>query len=441
MDIFHVLSKKIKGGVLNEDEIRFFVDSVTNGRMEDYQISAMLTAMYIHGLTCEELFSLTERMAYSGDFMPLSEDPMLVDKHSSGGVGDKISFICSPLIASLGMKIAKMSGRGLGHTGGTIDKLEAIPQIDITLSTAAFQHVLDEVGCVISGQTGNFCPADKKMYALRDVTATVDSLPLIASSIMSKKIASGAKNIILDVKCGHGAFMKDLRQAQSLAHLMLDIGSSFQRNMVVLITDMNEPLGCCVGNALEVIEATEVLKGKEIADLKEISVAIAGYAMVLTGLEANPEKAMHKAAEHLKNGKAFSKFRQMITMQKGDPSFLEDYERLPHCKKCVEVTAPVSGYIKDIDSELIGVASMLAGAGREKKEDTLDYGTGILFNKKISDPVKKNEVLATLFCEDEKRALEAKSVILDAFQIDRFRPERKTKILKVMSNIELEGDT
>lgn len=440
MDNFHVLAKKIKGGVLKEDEIRFFVDSVTNGGMEDYQISAMLTAMYIHGLTGEELFSFTEQMAYSGDFVPLTDDSLLVDKHSTGGVGDKISLICSPLIASLGMKMAKMSGRGLGHTGGTIDKLEAIPQMDINLSTADFRHVLAEVGCVISGQTGNFCPADKKLYALRDVTATVDSLPLIASSIMSKKIASGAKNIILDVKCGHGAFMKEMEQAQALAQLMLDIGSSFQRNMVVLITDMNEPLGHCVGNALEVIEAAEVLKGKEITDLKEISVAVAGYAMVLTGLETNPEKAMQKAAEHLKNGKALSKFRQMIAMQKGDVAFLADYEKLPHCGKCAEVTAPISGYIKDIDSQLIGEASMLVGAGREKKGDRLDYGAGILLKKKISDPVKKNEVLATLFYEDEKRASEAKSTLQRAFQIDRIPPERKTKILKVMSNIGLGGD-
>ena len=436
MDIFQILSKKIKGGVLNGEEIHFFVDSVTNGRMEDYQISAMLTAMYIHGMTNEELFSLTEQMAYSGDFMPLSEDPLLVDKHSSGGVGDKISLICSPLIASLGMKIAKMSGRGLGHTGGTIDKLEAIPDIDINLSPAFFRQALEKVGCVISGQTGNFCPVDKKMYALRDVTGTIDSLPLIASSIMSKKIASGAKNILLDVKCGYGAFMKDLRQAQLLAQLMLDIGSSFQRNMVVLITDMNEPLGCCVGNALEVVEASEVLKGKEIADLKEISVAIAGYAMVLTGLESNPEKAMRKAAENLENGKALEKFRQMIAMQKGDVSFLEDYEKLPHCGNRMEVRAADSGYVKDIDSQLIGAASVLAGAGREKKEDELDYGAGILLNKKISDPVRKNELLATLFYNNGERLEEAENAIRKAFQIDRFPPERKTKILKVMSNLE-----
>lgn len=435
MEIFPVLSKKIKGGVLNKDEIRFFVDSITDGRMKDYQISAMLTALYIHGMTNEELFSLTEQMAYSGDSMPLSEDPLLVDKHSSGGVGDKISFICSPLIASLGMKIGKMSGRGLGHTGGTIDKLEAIPDIDINLSTASFQKALDEVGCVISGQTGNFCPADKKMYALRDVTGTVDSLPLIASSIMSKKIAAGAKNIVLDVKCGHGAFMKELRQAQTLAQLMLNIGSSFQRNMVVLITDMNEPLGCCVGNSLEVIEASEVLKGKEIADLKEISAAIAGYAMVLTGLETDPQKAIQRAAENLENGKALEKFRQMIAVQKGDISFLEDYEKLPRCRNHVEVRAADSGYVKDIDSRLIGAASMLAGAGREKKEDALDYGAGILLNKKISDPVRKNEVLATLFYNDAERLEEAEHAIRNAFQIDRFPVKRKTKILKVMSNL------
>ena len=440
MDIFHVLSKKIKGGILTEDEIRFFVESVTNGSMADYQISAMLTAMYIHGLNRAELFSLTEHMAHSGDFLPLSDNHLLVDKHSSGGVGDKISLICAPLIASLGMKIAKMSGRGLGHTGGTVDKLEAIPQMDVNLSADAFWNVLDQVGCVMSGQTGNFCPADKKMYALRDVTATVDSLPLIAASIMSKKIASGAKNIILDVKCGHGAFMKDLQQAQALAQLMLDIGTSFQRNVVVLITDMNEPLGFCVGNALEVTEAAEVLKGTEIEDLTEISVAIAGYAMVLTGLEKNPRRAMEKAKEHLKNGKALLKFRQMIAMQKGDPSFLEDSKKLPHCGNCMEVKALASGCIKDIDSERIGHASMLLGAGREKKDDILDYGAGIVLKKKISDPVKEQETLAVLFYTDGKKAAQAEKVAQQAFQIEDSAPKKKTKILKVLSNIELEGD-
>ncbi len=434
MDMYQMLSKKIKGGTLCEDEVRLFVTCMTQGKMADYQVSAMLTAMYIHGLTTEELYALTEQMAYSGDTMPFSKDA--VDKHSTGGVGDKISLICSPLIASLGMHIAKMSGRGLGHTGGTIDKLEAIPGINVSLSADAFQKVLRNVGCVISGQTGNFCPADKKMYALRDVTATVDSLPLIASSIMSKKIASGAGNIILDVKCGHGAFMKDLQQAEQLSGLMLDIATAFQRNMVILITDMNEPLGCNVGNSLEVIEAADVLKGHDVADLTEVSTAIAGYAMVMTGLEADPQKAIRKAAENLLNGRALQKFREMLQWQGADCSFLEDYTKLPHCSQQVTVVSEQSGYIRDIDAQAIGVASMHIGAGRKTKEDVLDYGAGVRLHKKVGDAVEKGDVLATLYYDSDDNLPNAKERVKQAFSISTNCPTKKSKILQVMSNLD-----
>ncbi len=434
MDLYQILSKKIKGGTLREEEVRFFVMCMTQGTMADYQVSAMLTAMYIHGLTTEELYALTEQMAYSGDVMPFLKDA--VDKHSTGGVGDKISLICSPLIASLGMNIAKMSGRGLGHTGGTIDKLEAIPGMDVNLSAESFQKVLSRVGCVISGQTGNLCPADKKMYALRDVTATVDSLPLIASSIMSKKIASGAGNIILDVKCGHGAFMKEVAQAEQLAKLMLDIATAFQRKMVILITDMNEPLGFCIGNSLEVMEATEVLKGNEIADLTEISVAIAGYAMVMTGLESDPRDGIQKARENLQNGKALQKFCNMLKCQNADLSFIEDYGRLPQCAKQAQVISQFSGYVQEIDAQAIGMASMHIGAGRKKKEDVLDYGAGIRLHKKTGDFVEKGEVLATLYYDRETELHNAMKLVQNAFCMAQSCPKSSSKILKVMSNID-----
>ncbi len=437
MTLSHVLSKKIKGYELNGEELRFFISSLTDGSMADYQISAMLTAMYIHGLSRRELFDLTGEMVRSGEFMPLSEDALVVDKHSSGGVGDKITLICAPLVASLGMKMAKMSGRGLGHTGGTIDKLESIPGININLSAEAFQAVFQEVGCVVSGQTGNFCPADKKMYALRDVTATVDSLPLIASSIMSKKLASGAKNLILDVKCGSGAFMKDLEQAEKLGQLMLDISSAFGRRMVVLITDMNQPLGYCVGNSLEVIEAVQVLQGEKISDLQEISAAIAGYAMLLTGLEQDQKAAMEQAMEHLQNGSALRCFERMISLQGGDTAFLRDTSCLPSCQHKKEICAEASGYVADIDSFLIGTASMYVGAGREKKEDMLHYGAGVRLHCKAGDKVQKGDLLATVYYDDDTKLCQAVTDILKAYHISEKPPVKQSNILKVLSNIEL----
>ena len=395
--ITEIIRKKATGKELSFSELEYFIKGVCDNSIEDYKLTALISAMYINGLTDEELSSLTLLMAESGDMLDLSSFDISFDKHSSGGVGDKVSLIITPVIASLGITVAKMSGRGLSHTGGTIDKLESIKGFNVNLEKKEFFDILRTTGCAITSQTGNICYADKRIYALRDVTGLVDSIPLIASSIMSKKIAAGAKNIILDVKCGKGAFMKDVDSARLLSEKMVSIGKSLGRNIIALVTDMNEPLGYAVGNSLEVIEAVEVLKGKYVQGLSELCEEICINALLMTELEKDVKTARKKVKDTILSGKALEKFKEFITKQKGDISFIDDYTLLP-LSKPYEIKAEADGFVKEIDSYKIGELSMALGGGRKKKEDKIDYGVGILLNKKTGDKVEKGELLATVYC-------------------------------------------
>ena len=401
LHILDIIRKKRDGGTLTKDEIEYFVRGCTDGSIPDYQLSALLMAIYLNGMTHEETAELTLAMAHSGDMADLSAiHGVTVDKHSTGGVGDKTSMVIVPVCAACGVKIAKMSGRGLGHTGGTADKLESIPGMRIDLSPEEFTAQINKIGCAMIGQTGELCPADKKLYALRDVTGTVESVPLIASSIMSKKIASGAERILLDVKTGSGAFMKTTEDAITLAEEMVEIAKLSGRRAAALITDMDKPLGHNIGNALEVAESMAVLQGKGPADLTEVCLQLAGNMLVLAGKGDMP--TCRKLAESvIADGSAFEKCCQMFAAQGGDISVLRDADKFQKAKYSYELTAPADGYIYKNDVEKIGNASVLLGAGRIKKEDSIDFAAGITMHKKLGDYVKAGESICTFYADDE----------------------------------------
>lgn len=397
MQITDIIRKKKHGGELSSEEINFFVGGYTRGEIPDYQISALLMAIWFQGMTPEETADLTDAFVQSGQVMDLSEIPGIkVDKHSTGGVGDKISLIVLPVVSALGIPVAKLSGRGLGHTGGTIDKLESIPGFSTDLELPQFIRLVKDTGQAIAGQTGDLTPADKKFYALRDVTETVDSIPLIAASIMSKKIASGSDAIVLDVKSGEGAFMKDLSGSRKLAETMVAIGSRLGRRTVAVITDMNEPLGHAIGNANEVIEAMEILKGRYIKGLSEVALEIASYMVWLGEGAGSHEEAMTKITEVIKSGKALEKFRELVKNQGGDPEITEDYSLLPQAIYSLEIHAKKSGYIQSIKAQEIGYAALHLGGGRHEKGDELDYGAGIELVKLVGDKVTTGDVLCIL---------------------------------------------
>lgn len=396
MRMYDIIEKKRNGNELSKEEIEFFIKGYTDGIIPDYQASAFCMAVYFKGMTENETVLLTEAMANSGDTVDLSMFGTLsADKHSTGGVGDKTSLIVAPIVASLGGKVTKMSGRGLGHTGGTVDKLESIPGYKTTLSGDDFISQVERVGMAIIGQSGNLTPADKKLYALRDVTATVDSIPLIVSSIMSKKIAAGSHNIVLDVKCGSGAFMKTLDDAEILANEMVKIGKGCGRNTAALITDMDRPLGSAVGNSLEVIEAVQVLKGELDNDLKEVCVSLASELISLV-LSVSHCEALTMVNNALNSGKAFEKMKEWISAQGGDVSFIENTDKFPKAESVYDVLADSDGYISSMDTEKIGLASVILGAGRENKEASIDFSAGIMLYKKTGDKISKGEKLATL---------------------------------------------
>lgn len=402
MRMVDLINKKKYGGVLTREELAFFVSGVTDGSIPDYQISALCMAILLKGMDDQEIAALTDLMAHSGDMIDLSEFGTLsVDKHSTGGVGDKTTLILAPLAAACGAKVAKMSGRGLGHTGGTVDKLESIPGYRTELPEEAFRRISSEVGVCVIGQSGELAPADKKLYALRDVTGTVDSIPLIVSSIMSKKLAAGAHSIVLDVTVGSGAFMKTVKDAEILAKKMVTIGRACGRNMSALITDMSEPLGHAVGNALEVQEALAVLKGELEGDLKEVCLALAGEMLSLS-LELSPEEGCRLAKETLESGAAYNKFKEWIAAQGGDVRYAEDPSLFRAAAFSREVLAEEGGYISAMDTEAIGNAACNLGAGRKTKADVLDMAAGIILKAKIGDKVKKGDVLATLYSEKEE---------------------------------------
>jgi pyrimidine-nucleoside phosphorylase len=402
MRMVDLIHKKRSGSALSQEEIDFIIQGYTQESIPDYQMSALLMAIYFRGMTSEEISHLTMSMANSGEMIDLSEiKGVKVDKHSTGGVGDKISLIVAPIAAYLGIPVAKMSGRGLGHTGGTIDKLESIAGFHVELSKEEFIRSVNTNKIAIVGQSGNLAPADKKIYALRDVTATVDSIPLIASSIMSKKIASGADAIVLDVKIGSGAFMKTVEDAKVLAQTMVSIGKNLGRHTIAMITDMEQPLGREIGNANEVRESIDVLKGTGDKDLTEVAISVAAYMALLGKVYSSFEEAHAAIKEIIQKGKALDTFRIFIANQGGNPDIVDHPELLPTADHHIEVTAKTSGFVQQIEAEQIGIAAMLLGAGRAKKEDQIDYSVGITLNKKIGDAVQSGESICTLHSNRE----------------------------------------
>lgn len=424
MRMYDILLKKKRGQELSERELHFFVEGYTRGEIPHYQASALLMAICLNGMTERETTDLTMAMAESGEMLDLSSlEGITVDKHSTGGVGDKTTLIVIPILASLGLKAAKMSGRGLGHTGGTIDKLESIPGFCTELSREEFLKTVKKTGAAIAGQTGNLVPADKKLYALRDVTATVESIPLIASSIMSKKLAAGAQCILLDVKVGSGAFMKTLEEAKELARVMTEIGNRAGRRTGALITNMDRPLGYAVGNALEVAEACETLRGRGPEDLTEICIRLAGGLLQLAGLCKEKEEACERAKAQLKNGCAFAKWKEMIAAQGGDAQFAENPNRLPKAEKKLFLFAEEEGYIASLNTEKCGEASVLLGAGRERKGDPIDPAAGILLKKKPGDFVRQGDILAELHFSGKVDPTAAQEILQKAYSVSLYKPE------------------
>ena len=433
MNMVDLIEKKKDGEKLSKEEIHSLIAGISDGTIPDYQTSALLMAILFKGLDKEETFALTDEMLHSGDIVNLSRLPgVKVDKHSTGGVGDKTSLIVAPLAAACGVTVAKMSGRGLGFSGGTVDKLESIPGFRVQLDEQEFLDVVSKTGMSIIGQTGDIAPADKKLYALRDVTATVDNISLISASIMSKKLASGSDAIVLDVKCGSGAFMKTKEQAEALGSLMVEIGSNAGKKTVALITDMSQPLGNAVGNTLEVIEACETLKGNGPKDIEELALTLAGY-MIYVGEKADsPAQGKAMAQDVMLNGTAFKRFKSFIEAQGGDSSFLEDYTLLKqarHSKACI---ATEDGYVAEIAADSIGLASQHLGAGRKTKEDNIDFSAGVVLSKKVGDFVKQGDVLATLYSDDEEKLREGLAQASEAFVISDKKPKQPELIKNIL---------
>lgn len=417
MRMYDIITKKKHGEELTDEEIREFVTEYTEGRIPDYQVSALMMAIYFRGMTDRETSTLTMAMSTSGDTVDLSEfGTLTVDKHSTGGVGDKTTLVVAPIAASLGCRLAKMSGRGLGHTGGTVDKLESFPGFDTSLTPEKFFAQVRSEGIAVIGQSGNLAPADKKLYALRDVTATVDSIPLITSSIMSKKLAAGSASIVLDVKCGSGAFMREPEDAETLATKMVEIGKRCGRNMAALITNMDIPLGYAIGNSLEVKEAYEVLSGRGPADLREVCVELASN-MVSLSLRYTYEEAKAKVISAIESGLARDKFTSWIIAQGGDPTLAANPAILPESGIKHPVLATKAGYITKMNAEQIGIASVVLGAGRETKDSVIDHSAGIVLTKKLGDRVKIGDTLCYLHTNDEGAIKKAEADFLEAITI------------------------
>ena len=402
MNIINIIDKKRLNKELTNEEINYFISEYTKGAIPDYQASALLMAICINGMNPREIVDFTMAMVHSGDMLDLSDiSDNIVDKHSTGGVGDKVTLIVMPIIASLGIPVAKMSGRGLGITGGTIDKLESIPGYNVNLTLEQCKENVKQHGISIIAQTGDLAPADKKLYALRDVTATVQSIPLIASSIMSKKIAAGANHIVLDVTCGKGAFMKDISMARQLADMMIEIGKLANRDTRCVITAMDQPLGYAIGNSLEVIEAINFLKGDMPEDLKEVILEIGSEMLKVCGLGGDIENNKQLILDSINSGKAFEKFKELVIAQGGDKSFIEDTSKFEKAAYQLELKASQNGYIKEIDSYKIGEYCMNLGAGRKRKEDSINHKVGIILKKKIGDYIEEGENLAIVHTDDE----------------------------------------
>lgn len=422
MRMYDLIKQKRDGNILTEEEIEFFLKGYVNGEIPDYQAAALLMAIYFKGMTPKETADFTMHMANSGEISDLTLIPgVKVDKHSTGGVGDKTTLIISPIVASTGAKVAKMSGRGLGHTGGTIDKLESIPGLKTNIEREKFLEIVKNIGVSVIGQSGDLDPADKKLYALRDVTATIDSIPLIASSIMSKKIAAGADCILLDVKIGSGAFMKTIPDAINLAKTMVSIGEHVGKKTLALVTNMDVPLGRAVGNSLEVIEACETLRGRGPKDLEALCIELSTNMMYLAKL-GSISKCRAMAKKAIEDGSALKKLKDMVAAQGGDASILEDYSGFKQAKFKYEVKAEKNGYIKSINTESCGRVAMILGAGRETKDSNIDFSAGIFLNKKVEEQINCGEVLATLYSDDIKKCKSAEKILLNAIKVSDTPP-------------------
>lgn len=437
MRAVEIIEKKRDGLALSAEEIQFFVEGFTRGEIPDYQAAAFLMAVYFQGMTPQETADLTMAMARSGRVLDLHDiAPVVVDKHSTGGVGDKVSLVVVPLVAAAGLPVGKMSGRGLSFTGGTIDKLESIRGIRVELTVEEFRAQLRRVGAVLCGQSADLAPADGKFYALRDVTGTVPSIPLIAASIMSKKIAAGADAIVLDVKVGNGAFMKTLDQARALARLMVDIGGRLGRRMVAVIADMNQPLGQAVGNALEVQEAIATLRGDGPPDFREHCLVIAAHMLHLGGWAASVAEGRRLAEETLASGAAWEKFRALVAAQGGDVRQIEEPERLPRARWVREIPAPADGYLAEVRAYEVGMAAVVLGAGRARKGEPIDPAVGVIVHHKVGDAVRRGEPLFTVHANDEGRLAEAEAWLARAVRIQEEPAPPLPHIYETLSKVE-----
>ncbi len=432
-----VIRKKRDGGELSPAEIESFISGYTAGSIPDYQVSAFLMAAFLRGLSRAETAALTDAMLHSGQVLEFSDlAPAKVDKHSTGGVGDKTSLVLAPLVAAGGLIVPMISGRGLGHTGGTLDKLESIPGFQVGLSTTRFREVLRACGCSMIGQTAEIAPADRKIYALRDVTATVESPFLICASIMSKKLAEGIDGLVLDVKTGSGAFMKTEEDAAFLAQLLVETGERMGKKVIALITDMDQPLGFRIGNSLEVQEVLEVLRGQGPEDLRELCKELAAWMFLVGGRCGNLVEAKELFEKLIQSGEALKKFRQMVELQGGDPATVDNPTLLPRSKHSVELRSQKSGCVKTIQCESVGTACVVLGGGREKKEDAVDPAVGIVLHKKVSDRVSVSEALCTIYYNDEARMQQAKKLLEESFAIGDEMPEPRRLVRRVISSSE-----
>lgn len=432
MDIQEIISKKRDKQELSKEEIEYFITNYTNGNIPDYQAAALTMAIYINGMNEKETANLTLAMANSGEILDLSELGMVVDKHSTGGIGDKVTLILAPIIASLGIPVAKMSGRGLGYTGGTIDKLESIPGYETNISIDRFKENVKNIGISLIGQTLNLAPADKKLYALRDSISATESIPLISSSIMSKKIAAGSNKIVLDITCGNGAFMKNLEDATKLAETMISIGKLANKETVCVITSMEEPLGEAVGNSLEVIEAIQALNGNMKEDVKEVVLTLGAYMIKLAGKGNNIEENKQKMLEQIRNGEAIKKFKELIQNQGGNAAYINNTELFEKAKYILPVVSNKTGYVKALNAKNIGEISVSLGAGRIKKEDKIDEAVGIVLKKKIGDKVENGDVLGHIHANNEQKGTEAIQRLLNSYEIIANKVEKESHILKVI---------
>ncbi|MDD4378100.1 MAG: pyrimidine-nucleoside phosphorylase [Eubacteriales bacterium] len=433
MNMNDIIYKKREGEKLTKEEIEYFIEGYVKGEIPDYQASALLMAIFFKKMDKEETFLLTNAMRFSGDTIDLSSiRGKKVDKHSTGGVGDKTTLVVTPIAAACGVPIAKMSGRGLGFTGGTVDKMESIPGFRTSLEPDEFLNQVNDIGISVIGQTAHITPADKMLYALRDVTATVDNFSLIASSIMSKKLAAGSDAIVLDVKCGNGAFMENFHDAVTLGNLMCEIGNSAGKKTVAVITDMSQPLGKAVGNSLEVIEAIETLKGHGPDDITQLSLNLAGIMVYVGGKSSTVEEGIKLAEEALKSGRALQKLENFIKRQNGDERVIYDYTLFPKYSCTKELLAKEKGFVAGINARTIGLASQHTGAGRATKEDSIDLAAGIVLNKKVGDKVVEGDVLATIYGNDEVKLENAVEQAKEAFIIKEGRPEKSILIKEIL---------